>query len=61
MIIIIALLSSLLSLLVEVAGVGRALDLGRDGGSEGAGGETLPVKTLELEIKYIDTFNIFFV
>ena len=46
-IIIIVLLSSLWSLLVEVAGVGRALDLGRDGRSEGAGGEALPVKTLQ--------------
>ena len=44
---IIVLLSSLLSLLVEVAGVGRALDLGRYGRSEGAGGEALPVKTLQ--------------
>ena len=40
-------LSSLSSLLVEVAGVGRALNLGRDGRREGTRGEALPVKTLK--------------
>ena len=43
----IIIIESLSSLLVEVAGVGRALNLGRDGRREGARGEALPVKTLK--------------